>query len=160
MPSISGPSITSSGRAASARASSVSASTKSTMPCTSAWDSRCATGASRHDRSTSRFVPDPVTVPANVTSRSVASSRRSNSTSSTSSKRSAGMSWYTASWPALTMPMSRPACTAWNRNAEWIASRTTSLPRKENDRFEIPPDVRAPGQRCLISGSASRNAFA
>ena len=35
-----------------------------------------------------------------------------------------------------------------------------SLPRNEKDRFEMPPLVRAPGQRSLISGSASRNAFA
>ena len=52
MPSISGPSITSSGRAAVCRASSVSASMKSTMPCTSACASRSATGASRQARST------------------------------------------------------------------------------------------------------------
>ena len=70
------------------------------------------------------------------------------------------MSWYTASCPALTMPMSRPARTAWNRNAECMASRTTSLPRNANDRLEMPPLVRAPGQRCLISGSASMNALA
>ena len=70
------------------------------------------------------------------------------------------MSWYTASWPALTMPMSSPARTAWYRNAECIASRTTALPRKENDRLEMPPLVRAPGQRCLMSGSASMNALA
>ena len=44
---------------------------------------------------------------------------------------------------------------AWKRNAECIASRTTSLPRNENERFEMPPLVRAPGQRSLISGSAS-----
>ena len=41
-----------------------------------------------------------------------------------------------------------------------MASRTTSLPRKENDRFEIPPEVRAPGQRSLISGNDSMKAFA
>ena len=64
------------------------------------------------------------------------------------------------SWPALTMPMSSPARTAWKRNDECMASRTTSFPRKENDRLEMPPLVLAPGQRCLISGSASRKAFA
>ncbi len=58
------------------------------------------------------------------------------------------------------MPMSSPARIAWKRNAECIASRTTSLPRKENERFEIPPLVREPGQRSLIRGSASMNAFA
>ncbi len=56
--------------------------------------------------------------------------------------------------------MSRPARIAWKRKAECIASRTASLPRKAKLRFEIPPLVRAPGQRALISGSASRNAFA
>ena len=70
------------------------------------------------------------------------------------------MSSYTTSWPALTMPMSRPARIAWKRNAECIASRTTSLPRNAKLRFEIPPLVFAPGQRSLMSGSASRNAFA
>src|SRR6266702_3741188 len=58
------------------------------------------------------------------------------------------------------MPMSSPARTAWERNAECMASRTTSLPRNENDRLEMPPLVRAPGQRSLISGRASMNAFA
>ena len=56
--------------------------------------------------------------------------------------------------------MSSPARTAWSRNAECIASRTTSLPRNENDRLEMPPLVRAPGQRSLISGRASMNALA
>ncbi len=44
MPSISGPSITSSGRFAFGRASSVSSVMKSVMPCTSACDSRLPTG--------------------------------------------------------------------------------------------------------------------
>ena len=77
IPSISGPSITSSGRSAAARASSVSSSMKSTIPCTSACSSRFPTGASRQERSSSRFVAEPCTVEANVTSRSVASGRRS-----------------------------------------------------------------------------------
>ena len=34
------------------------------------------------------------------------------------------------------------------------------MPRNENERFEIPPLVRAPGQRSLISGSASMKFFA
>ena len=34
------------------------------------------------------------------------------------------------------------------------------MPRNENERLEIPPLVREPGQRSLISGSASMNAFA
>ena len=47
------------------------------------------------------------------------------------------------------MPMSRPALMAWNRNAEWIASRTMSLPRNENDRLLMPPLILTPGQRRL-----------
>ena len=49
IPSMSGPSMTSSGRATCSRASSVSSSMKSTTPCTSACASRSATGASRHE---------------------------------------------------------------------------------------------------------------
>ena len=41
-----------------------------------------------------------------------------------------------------------------------MASRTTSLPRNANDRFVMPPLVREPGQRSLISGSASMNELA
>ena len=41
-----------------------------------------------------------------------------------------------------------------------MASRTASLPRNANDRLEMPPLVRTPGQRCLISGSASMKALA
>ena len=51
------------------------------------------------------------------------------------------MSPYTISWPAFTIAMSRPAAIAWYRNAEWIARRTGSLPRKQNDRFDTPPDT-------------------
>ena len=56
IPFMSGPSITSSGRSKFCRASSVSSSMKSTMPWTSACDSRSSTGASRQERSRSRFV--------------------------------------------------------------------------------------------------------
>ena len=59
------------------------------------------------------------------------------------------MSSYTASWPALTMPMSRPACTAWYRNAACIASRTWSLPRNEKLMFETPPEMWHAGA-CLL----------
>ncbi len=41
-----------------------------------------------------------------------------------------------------------------------MARRTVSLPRKANERFEMPPLVRTPGQRSLISGSDSMNALA
>ena len=92
IPSMSGPSITSSGRGSCCLASSVSSSMKSTIPWTSACESRSPTGASRQERSTSRFVPSPFTVPAKVTMRSVASGRRSKTMSSTCSRRSGGMS--------------------------------------------------------------------
>ena len=92
MPSMSGPSMTSSGRAAAWRASSVSSSMKSTTPCTRAWASRSPTGASRHERSSSRCIAPPVTVLAYSTSRSVASGRRSKRTSSTRSSSSGSMS--------------------------------------------------------------------
>jgi hypothetical protein len=42
--------------------------------------------------------------------------------------------------------MSMPARMAWKRKAECIASRTTSLPRNEKDRFDTPPETLAPGQ--------------
>ena len=118
MPSISGPSIISSGRAYFCRASSRSGSRKSSTPWTRACDSRASTVLSRHFRSISRLVADPFTVSANCTIRSVASGRRLKMMSSTCSRRSFGMSSYTISWPALTMPMFRPALIAWKRNAE------------------------------------------
>ncbi len=56
--------------------------------------------------------------------------------------------------------MSRPAARAWYRNAEWIAWRTGSFPRNENDRLDTPPETFTPGQRRLISLVPSMNAFA
>ena len=54
------------------------------------------------------------------------------------------MSSYSASWPAFTIAMSSPAWIAWYRNAEWIASRTRSLPRNLKDRFDSAArDLRA-----------------
>jgi hypothetical protein len=38
----------------------------------------------------------------------------------------------------------------------WIASRTRSFPRNENERFETPPEIFTPGQAALIRGIASR----
>ena len=58
--------------------------------------------------------------------------------------------------PALTMPMSMPALIAWYRKAEWIASRTRLLPRKEKERLETPPEIlRARAGWRLISRVAS-----
>jgi hypothetical protein len=61
MPSISGPSMTSSGRppSARARASSVSASMKSVMPLTSACSERSSTGPSRQARGPRAALPPP-----------------------------------------------------------------------------------------------------
>ena len=39
------------------------------------------------------------------------------------------------------MPIVMPAFIAWYRNTEWIASRTASLPRNENETFDIPPEA-------------------
>ena len=58
------------------------------------------------------------------------------------------------------MPMSMPALMAWKRNAEWIASRTTSLPRKENDRLLTPPLIFTPGHFALMIVVASMKYFA
>ena len=49
----------------------------------------------------------------------------------------------------MTMPMSMPARMAWYRNTAWIASRTTSLPRNENETFETPPLISDVGQLAL-----------
>ena len=46
--------------------------------------------------------------------------------------------------------MSRPAWIAWYRKAAFIASRTVSLPRNENDTLLTPPEVFAPGHSRLI----------
>ena len=48
-----------------------------------------------------------------------------------------------------------PASIACLRKAVWIASRTSSLPRNENERFETPPEIFAPGQRSLMMRVAS-----
>ena len=58
------------------------------------------------------------------------------------------------------MPMSSPASIAWYRKQALIASRTGSLPRNPNDTLLTPPLVFAPGQRFLISRTASKNSTA
>ena len=83
MPAMSGPSITSSGRLLFCRASSVSASMKSTIPFTSACERRSSTGACRHASFSIGVFSLALTLSAKSTSRSVASSRRLSSTSST-----------------------------------------------------------------------------
>jgi len=49
---------------------------------------------------------------------------------------------------------------AWYRKDACMASRTGSFPRNANERFEMPPETSAPGQRSLSNGTASMNAFA
>ncbi len=158
MPAISGPSITASGGLPSpisvARHSSVSATTNSVMPRTMACSSRLSTGASRQDKSTTCSLAWPLTLPANSTSASPAPGFLLSTTSSTFSRNTGSSSSYTPNCPALTMPMVRPALTAWYKNTVWIASRTASLPRKENDTLETPPDVRACGRWALIQATA------
>ncbi len=44
---------------------------------------------------------------------------------------------------------------AWYRNAACMASRTVSLPRKENERLLTPPVTLARGKSSLISRVAS-----
>jgi hypothetical protein len=39
---------------------------------------------------------------------------------------------------------------AWYRKTVWIASRTASLPRNENDTLDTPPDVCACGRLSRI----------
>ena len=151
MPAISGPSMTSMGRSATRRASSVSATTKSPTPSTSAWRSRSSTVPSRHDMSRSA-PPDTFSRMVSATSsiRSVASGRRSSTRSSTRSRRSGSRSSTTGRAPALTMPMSMPAAMALTRNTAWMASRTGSLPRNENETFETPPLTSTPGSSALM----------
>jgi len=161
MPSISGPSITSSGRAHSRRASSVSASTHASMPCTSACESLSRTGSSRHARFSAGAAPFfALKRSAIASSRSVASGRRLSTTSSTRSRSSGSRSSTMGSAPALTMPMSMPARIAWNRNTAWIAWRTVSLPRNENDTFDTPPDTWQPGRVALMMRVASMKSTA
>ena len=93
MPDISGPSITSSGRPYFCRASSVSVSTNSSIPRTSACDSRSSTVPFRQASSATGPFSCSFTVCAKAMSRSVASGRRFSSTSSTRSRRSFGISW-------------------------------------------------------------------
>ncbi|MCY1239736.1 hypothetical protein D9M72_525460 [compost metagenome] len=169
MPSISGPSITSIGRPPRAstcwRTSSVSSTMKVVMPCTRACARRSPTGTGcsgvpRQARFSSFFAPPPLKRSAISSRRSVESSRRFRTTSSTRS-RSSGSSWsYTPSWPALTMPMSMPAPMAWYRNTVWIASRTESLPRNENETLDTPPLTLAYGRFCLIQRVASMKSTA
>ena len=44
---------------------------------------------------------------------------------------------------------------AWYRKTAWMASRTGLLPRKENETFEMPPEVLAYGRVREISLTAS-----
>ena len=116
MPSISGPSITLIGRPPSAftfkRHSSVSSTIYCVMPFTSAWVSRVPTGSLRQARSSTRSRFLPLNCSAKATRRSVESARRLKMTSSTSTSKSFGISSYTPSWPALTIPIVIPTLLA------------------------------------------------
>ena len=54
--------------------------------------------------------------------------------------------------------MSMPARIAWYRNTAWIAWRTGSLPRNENETLETPPEMWLSGKRRLSSRAASMKA--
>ena len=116
MPSINGPSITLIGRPPSAltlrRHSSVSSTIYCVMPFTNACVRRAPTGSLRQAKSSiwSRFLP--LNCSAKLTSRSVESGRRLKMTSSTSANKSFGISSYTPSWPALTIPIVMPTLLA------------------------------------------------
>jgi len=58
------------------------------------------------------------------------------------------------------MPMLIPARIAWYRNTECIASRTTSLPRNENDTLLTPPLTSACGQAARMRAVASMKSSA
>ena len=58
------------------------------------------------------------------------------------------------------MPMSMPAAIAWYRNTAWIASRTGSLPRNENETLDTPPLTWTAGSSSLIRRVASMYAIA
>mmetsp|Transcript_22281 Transcript_22281/g.71735 ORF Transcript_22281/g.71735 Transcript_22281/m.71735 type:complete len:206 (+) Transcript_22281:1654-2271(+) len=170
MPFMSGPSITASGAGSFWRASSTSCSMKSGMPLTSECASRSSTGASRHAAAAAALTaPPPAALSAASFSRSstaraisasVAPACRFRMTSSTRVSRSLGMSSYTCSKPALTMPMSMPAAMAWYRKALCIASRITFTPRNPNDKLDTPPDTLAYGHWALISRVASMKSTA
>ena len=156
MPSIRGPSMTASGLPDSTRAASVSSTMNSSIPLTSACSSRFSTGQERHALSSARRVAvSPRNRAAISSRRSVESGRRARITSSTRSRSSASMSSRIASCPALTIPMLIPARMAWYRNAECIASRTTSLPRNENETLLRPPLTCTCGQAARIFAVAS-----
>ena len=53
------------------------------------------------------------------------------------------------------MPSRMPASIVRSRNTECIASRTGSLPRNENDRFDTPPEMLTYGSSSVISFVAS-----
>ena len=151
MPSIKGPSITCRASLYFWNASSVSSSMNSVIPLIKLWLNRSSTLVKRQAWVSSTFSSFlPLNWSANVTNRSVASSLRFIKTSSTCSRRSFGISSYTSTIPAFTMPISRPALIAWYKNAECIASLTRSFPRKEKLILDTPPDTLAPGRFCLI----------
>ena len=57
------------------------------------------------------------------------------------------MSSYNAKLSGIDDAHVRPALMAWKRNAEWIASRTRSLPRNVNERLLMPPLIADAGTR-------------
>ncbi len=155
MPFISGPSMIAPGASNCVRASCRSASRNSSSPVRSAsanlWSrgivvrSTCGLAASAGAASFSAR-----SCCAFSMRRSAALSWRQRITSSITSNRSAGMSWYITFEAGLTMPMSMPFCIPWYRNTACMASRRKLLPRKANDRLLTPPLTWAWGRFCVI----------
>ena len=150
MPSINGPSITFSGSSSLSKASWVSASINSVIPFTRLCFKRSSMGSERHSCACFLSSFFPFTVSDRARRRSVASSRRLSNTSSTCSSSSLGMSSYTSTIPAFTIPISKPALMAWKRKALCMASLTVLFPLKEKEIFDTPPETFAPGRFSLI----------
>ena len=123
---------------------------KSVMPLTKACFNRSSTVNKRQAVFTTSTLPFAFTVSANFTKFSVASAFLLNMTSSIKVNKSLGISSYTINIPAFTIPMSIPALMAWYKNTECIASRTVSLPLKENEILLTPPLTLANGKLALI----------
>jgi len=132
-------------------ASSTSSSIYSVIPLIRECFNLASTGSLRHSSSTINFFPSsPFTLSANSTRASVAFGFLFNNTSSTASSKSFGICSYTSIIPAFTIPISRPALTAWYKNEECMASRTLLFPLNENETLLIPPFIRAYGKLSLI----------
>ena len=151
MPSISGPSITSSGRPSFWRASSASASMKSTTPCTSACERRCSTG---------RLAPGEVLLAALRPCPSPPRRPRSCARSRRAGARRAGPRRAPAARPGCPRtpgagPRSRCPCRGRPGSRDTGTRRGSPRARRRcrgtrTTGCEMPPLTCTPGQRCLM----------